>query len=487
MFEFFRTLTLPNFIPMKKTYLLIYISLFFFSKQINAQCSGWNNFQTTDSVFTNIAFGIATSPEADRLHRPYTYLAMVAGGVKVFDNNAAGNPVLYSTISKASLGNLDAINLYQDSIWLYVCLGNIWDTTQMAGLAIVDVSNPAIPNVLDVYVHTGLKGGAGAVSVKGNYAYLAANQNGLVILDISNKSNILFKSSLLLSNNFPHTTVGLTSMYNARGIDVKGNYAYVCFDRGGFRIIDISNVNAPAQINQYCFAPLIDNATAYNNVVVHNNLAYVAIDYYGMEVLDVSNPLNIIQLGWWHPADWTNATNNINTWASAVGHANEIAYDSICDKVYIAAGKSDIVAIDVNSPAMLATCEIDGVVTDDYGTWGLDFFDGNVYAAYIWSPFAPPYSNYTGYRITQTNCNPIAIAENMVIEKALLYPNPSSNIVHVNTLGQQVKRVKMFSITGELVKESNESDFSVTQLSSGIYFVHVQMDKANFITKFIKE
>jgi len=487
VFKIFRTLILPNFIPMKKTYLLIFIPLLFFSKQIKAQCSGWNSFQTTDSVFTNPAFGIATSPEADRLHRPYTYLAMVAGGVKVFDNNAAGNPILFSTISKASLGNLDAINLYQDSIWLYVCLGNIWDTTQMAGLAIVDVSNPALPNVLDVYIHPGLKGGAGAVSVKGNYAYLAANQNGLVILDISNKSNILFKSSLLLSNNFPHTTVGLTSMYNARGIDVKGNYAYVCFDRGGFRIVDISNVNALLQINQYCFAPLIDNATAYNNVVVHNNLAYVAIDYYGMEVLDVSNPLNIMQLGWWHPADWTNATNNINTWASALGHANEIAYDSICGKVYVAAGKSDIVAIDVNTPAMLTTCEIDGLVTDDYGTWGLDFFDGKVYAAYIWSPFAPPYSNYTGYRITQTNCNAASLSENNVSDKVLLFPNPSSNLVHVNIQGQQLKSLKVFTVTGKLVYETLNADFSIEQLSAGIYFVQVQTDKSSFVTKLIKD
>jgi len=472
---------------MKKTYLLIFTSLLFFSKQIKAQCSGWNNFQTTDSVFTNPAFGIATSPEADRLHRPYTYLAMVAGGVKVFDNNASGNPVLYSTISKASLGNLDAINLYQDSIWLYVCLGNIWDTTQMAGLAIVDVSNPAIPNVLDVYVHPGLKGGAGTVSVRGDYAYLAANQNGLVILDITSKSNILFKSSLLLNNNFPHTTVGLTSMYNARGIDIKDNVAYVCYDRGGLRMIDIADVNVPAQINQYCLPALVDKATAYNNIVIHNNLAYVTIDYCGVEILDVTNPLSITPIAWWHPGNWTNPTNDYTTWANSVGHANEIAFDSICNKIYITAGKSDIVAIDVSVPASPVTCETDGSITDDYGTWGLDLFEGNVIAAYIWSPFFTPFSNYTGYRITQTNCNAASLNENNVSDKVLLFPNPSSNLVHVNIQGQQLKNLKVFTVTGKLVYETISTDFSIAQLSAGVYFVQVQTDKSSFVTKLIKD
>ena len=129
------------------------------TEQTQAQCVGWNNIQATDSIFTNSAFGNATTPEADKLHRPFDYLATVAGGVKVYDNNASGIPFIVATISKASLGNLDAISLYQDSIWLYVCLGNIWNTSEMAGLAIIDVSNPLLPNVLDVYVHSGLKGG----------------------------------------------------------------------------------------------------------------------------------------------------------------------------------------------------------------------------------------------------------------------------------------------------------------------------------------
>ncbi len=213
----------------------IFILLFLCKLNSNAQCIGWTNMQSTDSVFTNPAFGIATTVEADRLHRPISYVSIVSGGIKIYDNNASGNPAVIASITKSQLGNLDAINLTQDSIWLYVCLGNIWDTTELAGLAIVDVSNFNSPVVLDIYIHPGLKGGAGAVEIEGNHAFLAANQNGLIILDISNKSDIQFTSSLLLNNNFPHSTGVDALKYNARGIAIKGNHAYVCYDRGGLR------------------------------------------------------------------------------------------------------------------------------------------------------------------------------------------------------------------------------------------------------------
>ncbi len=474
---------------MTKTFLIIIaLALLSSTSQIKAQCSGWNNLQTIDSIFTNPAFGNATSPEADKLHRPYGYLACVSGGVKVYTINTTGIPLAIITIPISSLGNLDAINLFQDSIWLYVCLGNIWNTNEMAGLAIIDISNPSNPNVLDVYVHKGLTGGSGSVAVKENYAYLAANQNGLIILDISNKSKIKLKSVLPLSNTFPHNTVGSTSLYNARGIGLKDNYAYLCYDRGGLRIVDISNTDSPIQINQYCFPPLINKITAYNNIAIHNNLAYVAIDYYGMEILDITNPKSITQLGWWHPNTWADTSNNFNTWANSNGHANELAFDSICNQIYIAAGKSDIMAIDVSDPTNPTTCQTFGSTTDSYGTWGMDFFDGKIHVAYIWSVIAPPYSNYTGYKILKTNCMALHVNEtNTSLSHIILFPNPASGNVHLNLADQTLKSVKIFNLEGKLVQENFTSEFSISNLPIGIYYVTTQTDQFTFSNKLIKQ
>ncbi len=455
-----------------------------------AQCTNWNDFQSLDSLFANPAFGLYATTKIDRLHRPVTYTATVNAGIKIYDHSIPGNPVLKAIVPTTSTGNLDAINLYQDSIWLYVALGNIWNaSSQLAGMAILNVSNPAAPVVLDTYVHTtGTTGGAGAVVTKGNYAYLAANQNGLVILNIADKSHIQLTAALPLSFSFPHTNTGSSTMYNARGIGLKDHYALVCFDRGGLRVIDVANVNAPVQVSQYCFPSLINKTTAYNNIALHHNLAFVAIDYYGVEVLDVSDPLHITQAGWWHPAVWADTTTDFGTWANSKGHANEIVYDSSCHKVYVAAGKSDVVAIDVSNPSNPVTCQTYGSVTDAYGTWGLDFFDNTIACAYIWSPLAPPYSNFTGIKWLQTSCVFTGVPKaHLAFSGVMVYPNPASHLVHICVPGEQIKEVRIFSSEGVCVQLHRSVDFSVETLTPGFYMLVVQTNHGFRHQKLIRD
>ena len=78
---------------------------------LQAQCTHWKLRQLIDSIFTNPFFGISITPEADKLNRPFEYVASVSGGLKIYNNNDAGNPILLSTIPKSNLGNLDVINL----------------------------------------------------------------------------------------------------------------------------------------------------------------------------------------------------------------------------------------------------------------------------------------------------------------------------------------------------------------------------------------
>lgn len=462
-------------------------AIFCLMNSIFGQCHEWKPMQTLDSLFSNPFFGITTTPEADKLNRPFEYVASVSGGLKIYNNNDAGNPILLSTIPKSNLGNLDVINLYQDSIWLYVCLGNIWDTTEMAGLAIINVSNPLAPQIMDYYIYPGLTGGSGAVAIQGPYAYLAANQNGLIILDISNKNKIQFKSKLILDQHFPHSKMGSPSLYNARGIALQGHFAYVCFDRGGLRIIDISDLNKPAQINQYCFPALIDKATAYNNIVIQNKIAYVSIDYYGMEILDISNPKNITQLGWWHPASWAEATNDFNTWSNSEGHANELAYDPDCNILYIAAGKSDLVAIDVSDPQHPQTCQTYGTPDDDYGTWGLDFYNHKVHIGYIWSPVAPPHSNYTGYKILQTNCKTTDVKTPTTNNNCAISPNPTTGYINVNLGEQKLKTITIYNLYGTRLKEHVHNEFSIANLPDGMYYLYIQSIHSSYVQKVLKQ
>lgn len=209
---------------------------------LTAQCNNWSPFQLVKDTFANPIFGNYLTSECDKLSRPYVYVAAKDGGIKVYDISLPGNMILATTISTSMFGNVDAINIIQDSVYLYVTLGDIWNTNEEAGLAIIDVSNPLLPVVLDYYLHPLSQGGAAAVKIKNNYAYIAAMGNGLIILDIANKTNIAFKSILAFANNFPHTnTLGDTiSKYNARCKALKDSLAYK-YHNGNFNILVNNN------------------------------------------------------------------------------------------------------------------------------------------------------------------------------------------------------------------------------------------------------
>lgn len=453
---------------------IAFLSLFGNGNNALSQCAGWTNFNVTETVYNNIIFGVATSPEADKLDRNYDYVASIAGGIRVFKRDGSVAPPVVATVPVTQLGNLNAINLYQDSIWLYAALGDIWDTTaQMAGLAIINVSDPESPVVTDVYTHPGMPLGAGAVIVRNDIAFLAANQNGLLILNVSDKSNIQLISNQSFLNDFPHSP-GQTLdhwKYNARGIDLKDQYAYVCYDRGGLRVVDIGDLNNPVQVNQYCNPDLVDHATAYNNIIINDTLAYVALDYYGMEILTISDPLSITPVGWWHPANWAPATNNPFVWAAAQGHANEIAYDPDCQKVYIAAGKTDAMSIDVSDPSNPVSCDSIGTVTDDYGTWGLDFYNHELHLAYIWSSVAPPFSNYTGLKIAETNCS-LGVNDKMLTE-LIISPNPLNNDELLHISGATGEIHISTALGDELYHGFINQELTLPITASGAYFIRI--------------
>ncbi|MGB4849024.1 MAG: T9SS type A sorting domain-containing protein [Saprospiraceae bacterium] len=478
---------------MNRIILFVFVLLsLMYQSRVFSQCQGWTNFQLVTDTFTNPAFGNILSLERDKTGKPFVYLAAKDAGIIVYDISDPGTAVLTANVPTSDFSGFDAINLVQDSVYLYVTLGDIWNDQEESGLAIIDVTDPSKPIALDHYTLTGSQGGAGCVSVRNHFAYLASMRNGLIILDIEDKRNIQFKSQLVFENNFPHHMTGGIGMYNARGIALKDSLAYVCYDRGGLRIVNVSDVTNPVEINKYCFAPLIDKATAYNNIVIDQNLAYVSIDYYGMEILDLTDPMNIIQRGWWHPDNWADTTNDYLVWANSQGHANELAYDPVCKMIYIAAGKSDVVAVSVIDPSHPVTCQTYGSVTDDYGTWGLDLFRDTVYVAYIWTFGFPPFSNYTGFSELAINaCATTSIEKKESIAPFFITPNPFFNEIHIefNDFFSSVQ-VELLNTFGQLVHQQQYATVSSTTIPfvgpAGLYVLRLRINNQLFITKLVK-
>jgi hypothetical protein len=68
-----------------------------------------------------------------------------------------------------------------------------------------------------------------------------------------------------------------------------------------------------------------------------------------------------------------------------------------------------------------------------------------------------------------------------------VYPNPANSIVHVNIGNQKIKSIKLFNLQGALIHDYFTNDFSVSNLSNGVYFIRVETDNLIFKKMLIKQ
>lgn len=422
----------------------------------------------------------------DQLGRPYLYVANKEGGLKVFDVTAS--PALMATIPVSQYGNMEVMNLAQQGNYVYLAIGNHFDTLADQGLAIVDVTNPVTPTVTHFWKNPSGKGGTGAVEVEGNYAYLGAMGKGLIILDISNKNNIQFVSQLIPSINFPPVANPDPKKINARGMAVKNGIVYLCYDAGGIRIINCVNKNNPVETGRWCNPAMylpFDRPKAYNNLVVDDSLIYAAVDYAGLEVLDISDTSSISLVGWWNPYNAPNAN-----WFGCNVHANEIGFDKNCKHVFLSTGKSDMIVVDVSNPAQPDSCNFYGGTGNGIGTWGIDLWQNQIYLSYICTLGIPFASNWTGVKsLTYAPCT------NSVEESSpafvFVYPIPATGLMQIHS-EQKLERLRLMNAFGQLMPveiqfSGTGAEVKLEQIPSGFYLLEGMVNGTPFVKKITKE
>lgn len=68
----------------------------------------------------------------------------------------------------------------------------------------------------------------------------------------------------------------------------------------------------------------------------------------------------------------------------------------------------------------------------------------------------------------------------------VLHPNPASDVLHLES-SHGIENVKIYSLTGALVKESSTRQISVADLAAGIYMVAVKTDSGLVTKKLVKQ
>lgn len=328
----------------------------------------------------------------DQQDKPYLYVANKEAGLKIYYITDTKKPKLVATVSAQLFGSLHVMNLAQQGDHVYLALGNHFNNRQAPGMAVVDVSQPDQPVFKSYWSLNGESGGSGIVQVQGDYAFLGAMGNGLIILDISDKTKLKFTSQFIPDINYPDPKPK-KSLYNARGMQVVNDLLYLCYDAGGLRIINIKDKANPSEVGRYSNPVMNGKPRAYNNIIIDDSLAYIAVDYCGMEVLNIKELSKIKTTGWWNPFGCPK-----NNWFSSPVHANEIVFDKKNRLLFLSTGKSDLSVLGVTDPSQPVLCAEFGGVNNKRGTWGVSRYNNEIYLSYICSviPFS---SNKPGVKI----------------------------------------------------------------------------------------
>jgi photosystem II stability/assembly factor-like uncharacterized protein len=67
-----------------------------------------------------------------------------------------------------------------------------------------------------------------------------------------------------------------------------------------------------------------------------------------------------------------------------------------------------------------------------------------------------------------------------------IYPNPATDFLTIDTK-EAIETIEIYSNLGQLVKTETATNFSIADLNSGVYFVHVTTEKGKSITRLVKE
>ena len=189
------------------------------------------------------------------------YIVSISDGMYIYDVSNVNNPTLLSTWSYDNT-ELGYYTIFIASGYAYLI--------NDLGFTIIDISSPSTPIFVGNY---SCMGSLVDIFIDGDYAYLCEIGIGLLIVDISDKSNPsqVSQSSTL----FPF------SVYK------KGNTAYIADPIEGLVTINVTDKTNPVRLDSVLYT------TKSVRVCVYNDYAYVASGTDGLYIFNIANPASI--------------------------------------------------------------------------------------------------------------------------------------------------------------------------------------------------
>lgn len=199
---------------------------------------------------------------------------------------------------------------------------------QDVGLRILDISDPANPQEIGTCP---LPGGYGDLVLGPDHAYVGNQYNGLRVFDITDPTA-------------PFEVYFLPLDHQVLDLELVGNTLYVAADVAGVRIIDVSNPAEPV------LTETVDVHGNINAVKVRGGYAYVAAGLIGLKILDLT-VMEIVQVGS-VPLDFDLP---YGTWCEDVDIVDNFAYATLSGN-----GLGIVDVSDPTAPVEVVACELTG-------------------------------------------------------------------------------------------------------------------------------
>ncbi|MCW8811500.1 MAG: YCF48-related protein [Ignavibacteriaceae bacterium] len=170
----------------------------------------------------------------------------------------------FTTLSSTDLGGISYIEVRNNLAYI----------TNSYGLHILDASNPSNPVFKST---TPLNYVSNDFTIAGNLIYVAEWDYGFDIIDITDPANPF------LVNNYD-------TFSRTWNVITDGNYAFLSHQEDGVLIVDISNIDYPVLIGQY------NTPGQTFDTKIEDNKIFVADGTSGFRIADVSNPESPVEL-----------------------------------------------------------------------------------------------------------------------------------------------------------------------------------------------
>ena len=208
------------------------------------------SYKTLQHIDTKKARAIAT----DGL---YTYVADDRGGLKIIDLSKSDSEAIVGTYQEDSVRYFD-IEVYDN--YAYIAAAN-------DGVEILDISDKTNPyKVASIKV----KGFTNTLLYDDGYLYLANKSSGIMIVDVQTPENPQVISSVKTKQ--------------AMNLALDNDTLYVADGKNGVLVFDISDKSKPVKISH------IKTDDKTRAVLVDNDTLYIATRYAGVTFVDISNP-----------------------------------------------------------------------------------------------------------------------------------------------------------------------------------------------------